>query len=151
MHTKEVNHLREPIGRVMGKISRMFLANLQRNLSHLDIGRSYYPLILIEAGAGNLTQQELSEKLLCNKVQAVRIIDYLSSNGYVERVQNLKDRRKYNLEITKKARRILPDIKQAIDSTTAMAVDSIPENKVDEIYVLLKRIELNLALNKTNE
>lgn len=150
MHTKEVNHLREPIGRVMGKISRMFLTNLQRNLSHLDIGRSYYPLILIEAGAGNLTQQELSEKLLCNKVQAVRIIDYLSSNGYVERVQNLKDRRKYNLEITKKARRILPDIKQAIDSTTAMAVDSIPENKVDEIYVLLKRIELNLALNKTN-
>ncbi len=105
MQNKEISYLREPIGRIMGKISRIFLTDLQRNLAHLDIERSYYPLMLIEAGNGNLTQKELSDKLSCNKVQAVRIIDYLSSNGYVERVQNEKDRRKINLEITVKAKK----------------------------------------------
>jgi DNA-binding MarR family transcriptional regulator len=148
MQTKEDDVIREPIGRIMAKISRMFLTQLQRNLSHLDIGRSFYPLLLISTCKGNLTQQELSEMLSCNKVQAVRIIDYLSSNGYVERVQNADDRRKYNLEITEKARAILPDIKRAFADTTAMAVETISNSKVDEIYALLRIIENNLLKNQ---
>jgi MarR family transcriptional regulator, transcriptional regulator for hemolysin len=150
MHVKDESNIREPIGRVMGKISRIFLADLQNNLSHLDIKRSYYPLVLIEAGKGKLTQKELSGKLLCNKVQSVRIIDYLSSNGYVERVQNANDRRKINLQITVKAEKILPDIRKAFNTTTSMAVKGIPENQVNELYVLLLKIENNLATNKTN-
>ena len=44
MSKRDENYPREPIGRIMAKISRIFLADLQRNLSHLDIDRSYYPL-----------------------------------------------------------------------------------------------------------
>lgn len=149
MNVKEGNNFREPIGRLMGKISHLFLSDLQKNLSHLDIQRSYYPLILIDSGGGNLTQQELSCKLACNKVQMVRIIDYLSSNGYVQRVQNKNDRRKYNLEVTEKARLILVDIKRAIKETSAMTLNNIPAAKVDELYDLLMKIENNLATNKT--
>jgi MarR family transcriptional regulator for hemolysin len=148
MQIKENGIIREPVGRIMAKISRMFLTQLQRNLSHLDIGRSFYPLLLISAGNGNLTQQELAEMLSCNKVQAVRIIDYLSSNGYVKRVQNTDDRRKYNLEITAKAIAILPDIERAITDTTALAVETISQIKVDEMYVLLRIIENNLVKNQ---
>jgi DNA-binding MarR family transcriptional regulator len=148
MQIKENGIIREPVGRIMAKISRMFLTQLQRNLSHLDIGRSFYPLLLISAGNGNLTQQELAEMLSCNKVQAVRIIDYLSSNGYVNRVQNTDDRRKYNLEITAKAIAILPDIERAITDTTALAVETISQIKVDEMYVLLRIIENNLVKNQ---
>ena len=150
MPVKDDSDIKEPIGRTMGKISHMFLINLQKNLSHLDIQRSFYPLMVIESGNGHITQQELSHKLSCNKVQMVRIIDYLSSNGYVERVQDVKDRRKYNLEITGKARSVLSDIRRAINETTAITLKGIPENKADELYDLLKTIENNLATNKTN-
>lgn len=75
--------IKEPIGRKMDKIGKMFQSKLQNDLKHLDIDRSFYPLLLIEAGNG-ITQQELASRLLCDKVQVVRIIDYLSSNGYVE-------------------------------------------------------------------
>lgn len=149
MQAKEDSKIREPLGRTMGKISHMFLISLQKNLSHLDIRRSFYPLMLIESGNGNITQQELSRKLSCNKVQMVRIIDYLSSNGYVERVQNVNDRRKINLEITGKAREILPDIRKAFNNTTSIAVKGIPENQVNELYVMLTKIENNLATYKT--
>ncbi len=150
MSKRDENYPREPIGRIMAKISRIFLADLQRNLSHLDIDRSYYPLVLIQAGNGQLTQKELSGKLLCNKVQAVRIIDYLSSNGYVERVKNANDRRKINLTITGKAEKVLPDIRMAFYKTTSTAVKGIPENQVDELYFLLTKIENNLINNKRN-
>jgi len=75
--------LKEPVERIMGKISKMSQTILQDQLCEMDIDRSFYPLMLIEAGNG-ITQQELATQLSCDKVQVVRIIDYLSENGYVE-------------------------------------------------------------------
>ncbi len=142
--------IREPVGRVMASISRTFLENLQRNLAHLDIERSFYPLLLIEAGNGRLTQKDLARKLTINKVQVVRIVDYLSSHGYVERSRNSDDRRKTSLEITSKAKRFLPDIKSAIQETMDTALKNIPEEKIDELYSLLREIEKNLTNHKVS-
>lgn len=150
MSTEKEKLIREPIGRIMGKISKMFLANLQRNLSHLDIERSFYPLLLIEAGEGKLTQQELANELSCDKVQVVRIIDYLSLNGYVERVQNPKDRRVYDLLITDKAKEVIPDIKNTIHEVSGIALQGIAPEKINELYTTIRLIEKNLLSHKTN-
>lgn len=139
--------MQEPIGRKMDKVGRMFQAELQAELQHLDIERSFYPLMLIEAGNG-ITQQELADKLLCDKVQVVRIIDYLSYNGYVKRVQNQTDKRKYELTITEKARLVLPDIKKAISNTSSIAMKGLSENQVSQLYSMVSLIESNLMLHK---
>ncbi len=147
--TKE-NLIKEPVGRIMGKISKMSLGNIQQNLSHLDIERSFYPLLLIEAGKGKITQQELANELFCDKVQVVRIIDYLSLNGYVDRMQNLNDRRKYELNITDKARKVIPDIKNAIQKTSKIALTGLSQEQINELYSILRLIESNLLSNKIN-
>ena len=139
--------MQEPIGRKMDKVGRMFQAELQAELQHLDIERSFYPLMLIEAGNG-ITQQELADKLFCDKVQVVRIVDYLSSNGYVERVQNQTDKRKYELTITEKARLVLPDIKKAISNTSSIAMKGLSENQVSQLYSMVSLIESNLISHK---
>ncbi len=139
--------MQEPIGRKMDKVGRMFQAELQAELQHLDIERSFYPLMLIEAGNG-ITQQELADKLLCDKVQVVRIIDYLSYNGYVKRVQNQTDKRKYELTITEKARLVLPDIKKAISNTSSIAMKGLSENQVSQLYSMVSLIESNLISHK---
>lgn len=139
--------MKEPIGRKMDKIGRLFQGKLQENLGHLDIERSFYPLILIEAGNG-ITQQELAGKLFCDKVQVVRIIDYLSGNGYVERVQNPCDKRKYELAITEKAKLVLPDIKKAITDATSVALNCLSENQITELYSMLSTIEMNLLADR---
>ena len=139
--------MQEPIGRKMDKVGRMFQAELQAELQHLDIERSFYPLMLIEAGNG-ITQQELADKLLCDKVQVVRIIDYLSYNGYVKRVQNQTDKRKYELTITEKARLVLPDIKKAISNTSSIAMKGLSENQVSQLYSMVSLIESKLISHK---
>lgn len=139
--------MQEPIGRKMDKVGRMFQVELQAELQHLDIERSFYPLMLIEAGNG-ITQQELADKLLCDKVQVVRIIDYLSYNGYVKRVQNQTDKRKYELTITEKARLVLPDIKKAISNTSSIAMKGLSENQVSQLYSMVSLIESNLISHK---
>lgn len=144
------NVVKEPIGRIMGNISRLFLTSLQQQLMHLDIERSYYPLLLIESGNGKLNQQELAALLSCDKVQVVRIIDYLSSNGYVERMQSSKDRRKSFIRITGKAEKLLPDIKKAMQETSATALRDLSEDNVDKLYSFLKIIERNLESDNLN-
>ena len=143
MKSSNDNSLKEPIGRILDKIGKLFLAKLQTNLTHLDIERSFFPLLLIEAGNG-LTQQNLAQKLNCDKVQVVRIIDYLSSNGYVQRVTNKTDKRKYELVITEKARVIIPDVRNAFEKTTSLAFKSLSNQQIDEFYSIITTIESNL-------
>jgi MarR family transcriptional regulator for hemolysin len=140
--------MEEPFGRKMDKIGRMFQVKLQDDLAYLDIERSFYPLLLIEAGNG-ITQQELATILNCDKVQVVRIIDYLSSNGYVVRVQNPNDKRKYELAITPKANSFLPDIKKSISCLTSSAMKGLSEEQITAFHHTLSIIESNL--NKKNK
>jgi DNA-binding MarR family transcriptional regulator len=144
------NTITEPVGHIASNIHRMFLAVLNKYLAHLDIERFYYPVLLIDAGEGNLAQQELAEKLGCDKVQVVRIIDYLSEKGYVTREQNPHDRRKYGLKITEKAKKLIPDIKSAIQKANAIVLSNLSENKINELYSTLKIIENNLSSYKTH-
>ena len=144
-----LNNMDEPFGRKVDKIGRMFQVKLQDDLAHLDIERSFYPLLLIEAGNG-ITQQELATKLNCDKVQVVRIIDYLSSNGYVERVQNPNDKRKYELAITPKAKSFIPDIKKSISCITSLAMKGLSEEQIKALHHTLSIIESNLNKNKSN-
>jgi len=56
------NLMKEPVERIMGKISKISQDIVQGNLSYLDIDRSFYPLLLIDEGNG-ITQQELAREL----------------------------------------------------------------------------------------
>jgi len=136
-------NMKEPVERIMGKISKISQDIVQGNLSHLDIDRSFYPLLLIDAGNG-ITQQELSRELSCDKVQVVRIIDYLSSNGYVDRIPNKTDKRKYELSVTDKARKLIPDIKKAFDELSAITLKGLTIKQKNELYTLLTIIASNL-------
>ena len=135
--------INEPVERIMGKISKMSQDNLRSILSHLDIDRSFYPLLLIESGKG-ITQQELSRELSCGKVQVVRIIDYLSSNGYVDRIPNKSDKRKYELLITEKAAKVIPEIKKALHEVSLVSLKGLSEHQKSELYSMLVTIESNL-------
>jgi len=137
---------KEPVERIMSKIGRIFQVTVQESLTKLDIDRSFYPLLLIEAEKG-ITQQKLSRELSCDKVQVVRIIDYLSLHGYVERAQNKTDRRKNELTITQKAKKVLPDIKKAILETSSISLKGLSEKQIDELYGTLSIIESNLLSN----
>ena len=137
--------IQEPVGRIMSHISKGFLIMLHQQLTHLDIKRSYYPLLLIEAGGGTLTQNDLAQQLNCDKVQVVRIIDYLSSKGYVERVRNREDRRKYGLRITNRAKQNIPQIKEAIETATQSTLMGLTEEQKSDLLNMLYLMNKNLT------
>ena len=137
-------YTKQPLGKLLSNTGRTLLTTLKFKLKHLDIKRNFYALILIGEGKGMLTQQDLSDLLKSDKVSIVRIIDYLSERGYVQRVKDLSDRRKYKLTLTKKADKELPLIKKEIEKIIKKALKGIPANKIEELYETLNVINSNL-------
>lgn len=144
--TKAQNILQlPPLGKVFTLTGRSFLHLLNEKLSHLDIDRDYYALILIEKGGGLLTQNELAAKLETDKVSVVRIVDYLTSKGYVKRMASAADKRKYCLTLTDKAIEVLPGIKQSMQESTETAFNGLTQSQKDEFMSLLGQIKRNLS------
>jgi MarR family transcriptional regulator for hemolysin len=137
---------KQPFGRFLSGIGKSFLHSLQKKLHDLDIDRNFYALILIEEGKGRITQQELADLLESDKVSVVRIIDYLSDKGYVERVKEPSDRRKYGLKLTVKAENELPVIKKAINEVIQSAFKGLSTKTIEDLNSTLHTIKNNLNL-----
>jgi len=134
----------QPLGRKLSLIARDFLNLLHSKLKHIDLDRNYYALILIEKADGNITQQELASLLDTDKVSIVRIIDYLTEKGYVNREANETDRRKYSLTLTAKAKQEIPTILQSITETHNQTFDGLNDTQIVEFYQTLHVIQENL-------
>jgi len=135
----------QPIGRILSHTGRNFLQLLNKKLNHLDLERSYYALILIDLGQGELMQKELACQLETDKVSVVRIVDYLAGKGYVKRVKSAVDGRKYCLTLTSKAKEILPGIKKSMNEVTAVAYNGLTESQRTEFLSILGIIKDNLS------
>lgn len=135
----------QPLGRVLSLTGKSFLHLLNEKLNYLDIERNYYALMLIELGDGSLTQKELASHLGTDKVSVVRIVDYLTSKGYVDRVESLVDRRKYCLTLTGKAKEMLPGIKKSMQEVTLTAYEGLTEKQQAEFISILGHIKNNLS------
>ncbi|MEI6141272.1 MAG: MarR family transcriptional regulator [Mariniphaga sp.] len=134
----------QPVGRVLARTGTLFLQYLNEKLDYLDIERSFYALILIDLGQTNLTQQELACQLEIDKVSVVRIVDYLSGRGYVQRIRSSIDRRKYCLTLTGKAKEKLPEIKCAIQEANDTAFKGLNELQRREFISTLGIMKNNL-------
>ena len=136
----------QPVGRILAHNGKSFLAILHHKLRNLDIDRNYFALLLIYEGGGNLNQQELASSLGTDKVTVVRIVDYLSAVGYVERIRSSRDRRRYGLVVTPKGVKVIPSIKRAISEAHTIIFDGISESRQQEIKKSLLQMKSNLDL-----
>ena len=137
-------NLEQPIGRVLSQVGRNYLAALNLRLTHVDIERNYYALLVIDQYDGSLTQQQLANLLNTDKVSVVRIIDYLSDKGYVMRVKNAIDRRKYAITITKKAKSQIENIQKSMQENTSCAFNGLSESEIFTFKQTLNIINENL-------
>jgi len=132
---------------MLSGLGKGYLQLLRLKLQHLDIDRNYYALVLIDKLDGSITQQELAVMLDTDKVSIVRVIDYLSNNGYVLRVRKMEDRRKINLLLTQKAKLALPEIKQSFEEINNIVLNGLNSSQVLELVETINKIKSNLKEN----
>lgn len=134
-----------PLGRVLSSLGKGYLNLLRSKLQHLDIDRNYYALVLIENLEGEITQQELADLLDTDKVSVVRVVDYLSEKGYVNRVRKTDDRRKLGLLLTDKAKQALPVIKQSFLEINNVVLNGFSFAEIEELKGSVQKIKNNIT------
>lgn len=142
-----MTQIEQPLGRMLSGLGKGYLHLLRAKLQHLDIDRNYHALVLIESKDGRITQQELAVLLDTDKVSIVRVIDYLSEKGYVQRIPNTEDRRKHSLLLTTKAKLAIPGIKQSFTEINETVLKGLNSSQVSELAETIKKIKSNLKEN----
>jgi MarR family transcriptional regulator for hemolysin len=142
-----MSQIEQPLGRMLSGLGKGYLHLLRARLQHLDIDRNYHALVLIERNNGIITQQELAVLLDTDKVSIVRVIDYLSDKGYVQRIRKTEDRRKHSLILTDKAIQAIPEIKQSFAEINEIVLKGLNGSQVTELAESIKKIKSNLKEN----
>lgn len=133
-----------PFGRSLAILAKTYFGALSKRLEHLEIERHYSILIFIEGAENGCTQQCICDCLKIDKVSMVGRLDYLIKKKYVKKTINPSDRREHLIELTQKARNVLPEIHKAIDSLNKDAFKGLSKEQQKELYGFIHKVQSNL-------
>lgn len=140
-----------PLGRIFGDLAKEYIGIFNLRLQHLPINRYYYALIVIDAHEGDLSQTTLGDELYLDKASVVRMLDYLEEAGCITRCQNPCDRRAHILNLTEKARKMIPEIQKAIRDTNLISLTNIESPNTSSFEARLHQIMVNLKSEPKNQ
>jgi MarR family transcriptional regulator, transcriptional regulator for hemolysin len=134
-----------PLGKLFGLLTKKYIGIISHKLKHLDIDRHFYAIYLISKSPEPFTQKAMAEQLSVDKATMVRIADYLSNAGYINRKLNPNDRREQFLDLTKKGKNISVEIIRAFEDTDALFLEGVmkgdQQNFIEELHAVFQFVE----------
>src|ERR1019366_1743509 len=135
-----------PLGKAMALITKNYYGALSKRIEYIGIDRHVTTLVIINATKEKCTQQYLSDTLNCDKVTMVRVLDYLVDKGMISRVINVNDRRERIIQLTNKAKKLMPKIQKEITDLNKIALKNFTEKE----KVLFKKFIEMMVVNLKN-
>lgn len=133
-----------PFGRSLAVLAKTYFGALTKKLEHLEVERHYSVLIFIERAQSGCTQQCICDCLKIDKVTMVGTLDYLLSKKFIRKSVNPNDRREHFIELTPKAKKVLPEIHAAIMELNESAFKGLSKQQQKELYQCIHQIQSNL-------
>ncbi len=114
---------------------------LNAALDGMDISHCQ-SMVLLELDNGRATVSHLSKVLCCSCGNISQIVDLLQKKGVVERVKSAEDRRRAELTLTPKGRKLSAQAKEALSKRAG---------KCCEVFSAAEKAELKRMLEKYAE
>lgn len=133
-----------PLGRAMAVITKTYWGALSKKIEHIGIDRHFTTMVAIDKAKEKCTQQYLSDLLKIDKVEMVRVLDYLVTKCMITRTVNPKDRREHIIQLTPKAKKIMPEIHSGIIHMNKIALKGFSKNDQELFQGFIEKIILNL-------
>ena len=92
-----------------------FIKSILKDLK-IDFSLQHYMIMKVLEGNKHLYVTEFVDRLGITKSQMTALVDKLIKMGYVSRINDINDRRKIYLSVTKSGREITSKINQSIDN-----------------------------------
>lgn len=125
-------------------LGKLYFAELCRSLKHLEIERNFSVLVLIDKMGDRCTQKFIADALHIDKTMMVGVIDDLSKKKFIKRTQNPSDRREYWIQLTDKAKKHMPEIKETVRRINKATLNGLSEPEAVKFYKQLQLIYQNV-------
>lgn len=133
-----------PLGWSLANLAKTYFGALTKRLEHLEIERYYSILIFLEGSNKGCTQQYICDCLKIDKVSMVGRLDHLIQKKYVKKMVNRDDRREHLIELTPKAKSVLPEIHKTIETLNKDAFKGLTKEQQKELFRFMRVVQANL-------
>jgi DNA-binding MarR family transcriptional regulator len=139
--TKSIHDI--PTGTQTLILSKLYYGVLTKSLEKQDIDR-YFSVVLFLNENKDCCQQEICNALMIDKTAMVKVIDYLSKHGCVERKTNPRDRREHTVVLSKKGEKLAKDIVRIVKHIEHKAFEGVSKHDEENFKKILSNVTLNL-------
>lgn len=143
MELTQVENL--PLGRIFGFLTKQYIGLFAKRMESTPVERYYFALMIIGQNSGKISQQQLADQLLTDKVCMVRMLDCLSKDGLIERKVNPEDRRQHLLFVTEKGAPWVKEIEKAQKETEEIFLSFLPPEIREAFHQDLKKLCVSVS------
>ncbi|MGL4913103.1 MAG: MarR family winged helix-turn-helix transcriptional regulator [Romboutsia sp.] len=135
----------ESISRYINQLYRKGISFLGKEYKEYGIGAGQYQFLVYLYIKDGLTHEELTEKIGVDKAATTRAIVKLEDVGYITRVQDESDKRKYYIYLTEYAKEKRHEILEISKKWEAELTSELSEETLEQLYSVFR------TMTKTTE
>ena len=135
---------RESVGFSVREVWRSFARCLQPRIAREGVSIGMWFALRMLWDEDGMTQRELGERVGINGPTMVIAINSMERAGLVKRVQNRADRRKINIFLTERGRKLKRKLWPMAAEVLALGLSGLSRNQVYSLNKMLLQIRLNL-------
>ncbi|WP_270647599.1 MarR family winged helix-turn-helix transcriptional regulator [Paeniclostridium hominis] len=119
----------------------LYLESLKEYASNIDVNRTQLRALVFIKNNGEITMTDLCEKLNVEKGSLTTMVDDLTKKGYLTRTRDLRDRRKYILNLTNEGDVIAKDFLEELGKKLESRFLELSEEDRDKFMQSIKNLE----------
>ena len=119
----------------------LYLESLKEYASSIDVNRTQLRALVFIKNNGEITMTDLCEKLNIEKGSLTTMVDDLTKKGYLTRIRDLRDRRKYILNLTNEGDVIAKDFLEELGKKLESRFLELSEEDRDKFMQSIKNLE----------
>lgn len=135
---------RESVGFVVREVWRLFARRLQPRIAREGVTIGMWFALRMLWDEDGVTQRELGERVGINGPAMVMALNSMERAGLVKRVQNHTDRRKINVFLTERGRKIKTKLWPMAAEVLALSLAGLSDKQVQSLTKMLAQIRVNL-------
>lgn len=128
------------------RINKLYTEKTNSNLKEFNVTRSDMSFLLKLNEMGEMTQKDLAESRNLNNATVTRALERLEKKGFVNRVDDEKDKRKKNVLLTSEGKQVVNNILKKHEKFKKEIFGDFDENEFQDLMDLLDKLLFKLEL-----
>ncbi len=133
--------------REIGMIARSLDSISNIEFKEYDLTKGQYLYLVRICENPGIIQEKLAEMIKVDRTSAARAIQKLEMNGFIEKKEDLHNKKIKKLFPTEKGKHVYPFIRRENDYSNMVALEGFSEIEIDTIFNLLQRVRKNIEID----